>query len=677
MQNKSMIFIVLCTLLCSATLFAVTTLNKGVTLGNWLNEDEAYYIQTTRYTKTDFQDIQSLGCDHVRILVNFFTSEISAPDYLPSEKQLLCLDKAIAWANALGMKVVIANTGPELTDGNMPTFQERMAAAWKGVAGRYAGQGDMVLYEIYSSPTQFISAENWNTVAGAIIAAIREADATHTIIVGPVNGYAIDDLGNLMLFADSNILYAFNMFDPLIFTYQGGGSWLEVDYNTRVVEFPYSIATLPALHDDDVGTPVADAYAAYVDQGNVAYVQGRIDAAAQFATNNGVGLYCASFGAATGGSGDNLATGWAVSDESRVAWLEAVRTQMEAKGVPWCLSAYYGNRGIFDEYGLNPEIWMAFGNFPYDVNSTITDALGLTAPPDAEWDPDPMFEDFMIYDDELSELVRASWYLGDIGEPNFFVEDDPAVGEYCIGMFYPGQYTAIDLFFPKFLNLQAMAEDDYLVDFFFRSDYDIGEVQVRFIDSDWEEEEHPWRRSYTLNNGVVPFDGDWQRVTVPMSEMINQSDMWDTDTQTWEGPGAEDYFEWSAIQRFNLTSEADGNQDGEFYFDQIRIVSPTAVNQKPEALPTRLDLAPNYPNPFNPATTIHYSLPKQSDVEIAVFSLRGELVKVLESETREAGSYSVVWNGTNASNQTVASGIYIYRLKTANQTLSSRMVLIR
>ena len=158
--------------------------------------------------------------------------------------------------------------------------------------------------------------------------------------------------------------------------------------------------------------------------------------------------------------------------------------------------------------------------------------------------------------------------------------------------------------------------------------------------------------------------------------MVSQSDMWDTDSQTWlDDLGL---FEWSSVQQFHLNSEVTGNEDKEFYFDRIRIVNGnTLVKQKPETLPGELSLAANYPNPFNPTTTIQYQLPTRSAIELAVYDLRGALVKILESGVQSAGSHSVVWDGTNSLNQSVGNGVYIYRLKTFDQTISKRMVLIR
>ncbi len=89
---------------------------------------------------------------------------------------------------------------------------------------------------------------------------------------------------------------------------------------------------------------------------------------------------------------------------------------------------------------------------------------------------------------------------------------------------------------------------------------------------------------------------------------------------------------------------------------------PTSVGDQ-EGIPSQFVLEQNYPNPFNPATTIHYALPKASHVGLRVFDMLGREVAVLKNEVQTAGSYNVLWNGKNAQDHTVASGVYFYRME--------------
>ncbi len=93
--------------------------------------------------------------------------------------------------------------------------------------------------------------------------------------------------------------------------------------------------------------------------------------------------------------------------------------------------------------------------------------------------------------------------------------------------------------------------------------------------------------------------------------------------------------------------------------------------------PTELTLAQNTPNPFNPSTTIRFAVPEASDVRLAIYSTTGQLVRTLVDGRVEAGYHTMVWSGNDATGREVASGVYIYRLSSAQGTLLKRMLLVK
>lgn len=80
----------------------------------------------------------------------------------------------------------------------------------------------------------------------------------------------------------------------------------------------------------------------------------------------------------------------------------------------------------------------------------------------------------------------------------------------------------------------------------------------------------------------------------------------------------------------------------------------------------------NYPNPFNPSTTIGYSLPKAAFVSLRIFNTLGEEVASLVSEHQEAGYHQTTWNSSNAP-----SGVYFYRLQAGDRVETKKMILLR
>jgi len=96
-----------------------------------------------------------------------------------------------------------------------------------------------------------------------------------------------------------------------------------------------------------------------------------------------------------------------------------------------------------------------------------------------------------------------------------------------------------------------------------------------------------------------------------------------------------------------------------------------------QTLPITYTLEQNYPNPFNPQTSISYSLPEKTYVTIHIYDLLGREVNTLVNNLQEAGSHSVLWDGTDYAGQAVSSGVYFYKLNTSQTTLTKKMLLLK
>ncbi|MFH1843454.1 MAG: FlgD immunoglobulin-like domain containing protein, partial [bacterium] len=95
----------------------------------------------------------------------------------------------------------------------------------------------------------------------------------------------------------------------------------------------------------------------------------------------------------------------------------------------------------------------------------------------------------------------------------------------------------------------------------------------------------------------------------------------------------------------------------------------------PEAAAFTVDA--NYPNPFNPSTRIEYRMPRAGQLQIAIYNVRGELVKRLLDEVVEAGEGFVVWDGSDDAGAEVSSGVYFYKTTALGKTSIQKMALIR
>ncbi|MFC1493380.1 SBBP repeat-containing protein [candidate division KSB1 bacterium] len=103
----------------------------------------------------------------------------------------------------------------------------------------------------------------------------------------------------------------------------------------------------------------------------------------------------------------------------------------------------------------------------------------------------------------------------------------------------------------------------------------------------------------------------------------------------------------------------------------------TPVRPENSGIPFEFRLYDNYPNPFNPETTIIFGVDKTSNVNLSVYDIRGKLVRTIVSDNYVPGEYSVRWNGINSDGKKVSSGIYFYRLAKAGNSQVKKMLLLK
>jgi hypothetical protein len=107
-----------------------------------------------------------------------------------------------------------------------------------------------------------------------------------------------------------------------------------------------------------------------------------------------------------------------------------------------------------------------------------------------------------------------------------------------------------------------------------------------------------------------------------------------------------------------------------------RIEDPAIAELEAE-IPQRFELGQNYPNPFNPSTIIAYQLSEAADVDLAIYNVVGQRIRVLAEGALPAGRHQVMWDGRDESGQAVSSGVYLYRLVAGTQQQSRTMILVK
>ncbi|MBN2828762.1 MAG: T9SS type A sorting domain-containing protein, partial [Candidatus Cloacimonetes bacterium] len=134
----------------------------------------------------------------------------------------------------------------------------------------------------------------------------------------------------------------------------------------------------------------------------------------------------------------------------------------------------------------------------------------------------------------------------------------------------------------------------------------------------------------------------------------------------------------------------DVSQDGE-YFYYVEAVYPegighpsieftfdtaVALDEENHNQPVTV-LFGNYPNPFNPTTTISYSLANEEKVKLEIFNVKGQLVKTLVNEIQHIGRHSIEWNGKDNADKDCASGLYMYRFQTKGLNTVKKAMLLK
>jgi len=85
----------------------------------------------------------------------------------------------------------------------------------------------------------------------------------------------------------------------------------------------------------------------------------------------------------------------------------------------------------------------------------------------------------------------------------------------------------------------------------------------------------------------------------------------------------------------------------------------------------------NYPNPFNPQTSIYFQLRSPSNITLDIYNMRGQKITELLSGVIDAGEHSVIWDGTDSTGKPVTSGIYFYKLATDSCSKKDKMLLLK
>jgi hypothetical protein len=184
--------------------------------------------------------------------------------------------------------------------------------------------------------------------------------------------------------------------------------------------------------------------------------------------------------------------------------------------------------------------------------------------------------------------------------------------------------------------------------------------------------------SISSSSGHLKFEIRLNLTTGPLN--VSAGDVFNVFFYTYEGGSGTFTGIWPKETIENLPSLASGYAwaHGAFSYGEMKMSDNTGVEDRRNTLPSALELSQNYPNPFNASTMIPYYLPGDTHITLQVVDSQGRTVRVLENDTvKRAGNHTARWDGTDDRGFSVASGIYIVRLKADASVYQRKLILIK
>ncbi len=298
--------------------------------------------------------------------------------------------------------------------------------------------------------------------------------------------------------------------------------------------------------------------------------------------------------------------------------------------------------------------------FSFTTKVHEPDAPGLASPEDGiedaeipvalEWDAVAEADSYFVRiatDEDFNELVIESHSSEDTG---FNFEDADYETEYfwkvrSVRKDTPGEWSGSWKFttesaIPDVVELESPEDDSEGIDL--------------PLDFEWQQVDNA--ESYQLQ---LSEDADFNDLVVDSTEITNNEITLNPNLESLET------YYWRVLS-VNDAGEADWSEVWTFQ------TSETVSADELTEVPDDFELQQNYPNPFNPVTTIRYALPEEAEVQLEVYNTLGEQVTTLVSGRQSAGEHEVDFDGSDLS-----SGVFIYRLRSGDQVITRKMLLVK
>jgi endoglucanase len=525
--------------------------SKGVNFSGWFESFSAQSIPFTKYTEEDFANVKSLGADVIRLPVKMHSMTGPAPNYSLDPLLFKFLDQAVGWAEKYGLYIIIDNHSFDPVKGIDDDIDRILLPVWDQVSRRYKDRSDFIVYEILNEP-HGISDRRWGEVQGMAIQTIRKNDTKHAVIAGGTDYNSIEKLSAIPRYSDTNVIYTFHFYDPYLFTHQGanwGGPPVLV--SLAGLPFPAEGRRMPRIPADLKGTWIESSLNySYAKDASAEKIYSALDKAAAFSRERDVPVFCGEFGVYLIQS----------PKEDRALWYRIVSAALDRRNISRTSWDYYGGFGIFNT--------QARGDFFSDLNTDVVRAMGFTPPvqtPPRVQGPRSQMRTggFIIYGDYPDRDVSVSSWGQEIDLSLY--ETSSASGEFAIRWGNVSRYNSLSFVFDFGGDFSGYLSEDYCLEFKART-LNPSRFDVRFLNPE-SSSSIPWRMYYEINENILPPDGRWHTIRIPLKDM-REHGAWLSSKQQWLSPQGK--FSWEKIAALEFTAEY-SDFSHRVFFDDIKI----------------------------------------------------------------------------------------------------------
>ncbi|MDR2446657.1 MAG: glycoside hydrolase family 5 protein [Treponema sp.] len=339
-----------------------TPFSRGFNFSRWFEARTIDALRFNMFAKKDFENVKSIGVDHIRVPIRAHDLVIDA-EYTLHPLLLTYFDQAVDWAEELGLYLLLDNHtfNTLLSDGKNERLEFALCKTWAQLAEHYKNRGDRLIFEVFNEP-HGITGEAWGAIQRHVIEVIRAIDAERTIIVGGVHYNSIEELKTIPEYPDKNLIYTFHYYDPHVFTHQGA-PWDAIPLTSlKGMPFPWDSPRMPPLPDDLKGTYYEKVFAEYNVLSSRETMASSLSEAVAFANKRQVPVFCGEFGVFMRNC----------IREDRIRWHELTLELFRERDIGWTIWDWYGDFGVFKK-GKDR-------NFKTDLDPDIIKALGLAMP---------------------------------------------------------------------------------------------------------------------------------------------------------------------------------------------------------------------------------------------------------------------------------------------------------